>query len=332
MIRKFSIVALISLISHTHVMNLSEAIYAILHHGRYEEVVDLVETHKIPNTTLTEAYIRDPERAWNALFAWISDDPTTGNTYARGGPAGTTFILGSNGEVRWERGDTTFKYTGSPLMVKNYGNPPAVLVQPEGLGKAQGVPKGFVTLSMHSPWDQNVRSLLVALMKAIPIISNYTMAASMTMGAGSPFKHKLTVGQYLRSKVGTEKSTQRIPKLWHGTSTVFSGKLERFGLRPRGDTGSSPSYGASASKPSQSDLVYLSAWRGVAEEAARQASMEHGGDPVIYVVKVPDPARLEADEDAASRGHETWQNSLSKFGTVAYRGRIPANFLRRTKY
>jgi hypothetical protein len=112
-----------------------------------------------------------------------------------------------------------------------------------------------------------------------------------------------------------------LPPLYHGTSDSAWRRIQFEGLRPRGEGG--PVYGG-VLNPSRPDRVYLTTWdsMGVALFAARAAVKAHGGERVVLRIapEALDPKLLEPDEDSRMF---TWQGSIRRTGTVAYRGVIP---------
>ena len=99
--------------------------------------------------------------------------------------------------------------------------------------------------------------------------------------------------------------------------------IKEQGLVPRQISGSSGSYGASSVRAlSRGMFNYLTIHPDYAtREAATQAARNHGGLPLILKIdsSAIDPTRLFPDEDARA---ETWEESMHKIGTIAYKGII----------
>lgn len=111
----------------------------------------------------------------------------------------------------------------------------------------------------------------------------------------------------------------------HGTSTALLPTIMRDGIRPRSDTGVSPSYGHGSSAPEgKAFLVYLTTQSTMAQAAARAAARIHGGEPIVLKVRGIDWRHARPDEDS---GAENAKESLSKLGSIGYEGRIPPSLI-----
>jgi hypothetical protein len=152
------------------------------------------------------------------------------------------------------------------------------------------------------------------------IVWAYPEAASFKIKFDGPWQ---TVSDVL------DRATDALPQLLHGTSSTAWARIQRQGLAPRRQTGAAPAYGARLSNAAPADpgCVYLTTQLGTAAFAARDAAREHGGEPVILVVRTDDldEAKLEADEDSES---SSWRESVGRIGAVKYRGRIDPRHIR----
>lgn len=108
---------------------------------------------------------------------------------------------------------------------------------------------------------------------------------------------------------------------YHGTSLAAWEKIQREGLRPRGDTNVLPAYGVGSSAgEGRKDAIYLTTQLQMAHFAAVDAAKTQKSTPVVLAVKGLKGELMAADEDSREASPE---KSLEKLGSVAYLGAIP---------
>jgi len=121
--------------------------------------------------------------------------------------------------------------------------------------------------------------------------------------------------------------------MYHGTSKKrWNEKISREGLRP-GNTGE---IYVDLVKGYSEENVYLATTAKVAEfYGKRQAEKDNDDGYVILKVEVPDSAKLRPDDHFAvfltknkDKEHEMQKRSVQELGSLAYRGRIPARFIK----
>jgi len=173
--------------------------------------------------------------------------------------------------------------------------------------------------------DPALHKLLQAVVKIAPDVGKLKFDAGRQISP--PHHGPLTVNDWLAMGLRSVRGNIKLPVMYHGTSTMFADHIKKFGLKPRGEYGAT-SHDASGTKPSNPNYLYLATSYGVASAAASASRSKHGGHSVVYQVEVPDPAKLRPDEDAEEFFGTDWTLSLSKFGTVAYEGRIASSYIK----
>jgi hypothetical protein len=172
------------------------------------------------------------------------------------------------------------------------------------------------------PLSKNFANVINTIKKIYPEILNYTISSTGVAGFRNPAMKNRTV-QYWIDQQRTDPKANLPEYFYHGTSTnLYNMFIKEQGLVPRQISGSSGSYGASVKALSRGMFNYLTIHPDYAtREAALQAARNHGGLPLILKINshAIDPTRLFPDEDAKT---ETWEESMKKIGTVAYKGII----------
>jgi RNA:NAD 2'-phosphotransferase (TPT1/KptA family) len=173
------------------------------------------------------------------------------------------------------------------------------------------------------PLSKNFANIINTIKKIYPEILNYVVSSTGVAGFRNPSKKYRTV-QYWLDQQRTEPKANLPKYFYHGTSTnLYNMFIKEQGLVPRQISGSSGSYGASSARAlSRGMFNYLTIHPDYAtREAATQAARNHGGLPLILKIdsSAIDPTRLFPDEDARA---ETWEESMHKIGTIAYKGII----------
>ncbi len=173
------------------------------------------------------------------------------------------------------------------------------------------------------PLSKNFANIINTIKKIYPEILNYVVSSTGVAGFRNPSKKYRTV-QYWLDQQRTEPKANLPKYFYHGTSTnLYNMFIKEQGLVPRQISGSSGSYGASSVRAlSRGMFNYLTIHPDYAtREAATQAARNHGGLPLILKIdsSAIDPTRLFPDEDARA---ETWEESMHKIGTIAYKGII----------
>lgn len=184
--------------------------------------------------------------------------------------------------------------------------------------------KSMIPVGSLQPLSKNFSNIINTIKKIYPEILNYAVSSTRVSGFRSPSEGYRTV-QYWLDQQRTEPKVNLPKYFYHGTSTnLYNMFIKEQGLVPRQISGSSGSYGASSVKAlSKGMFNYITIHPDYAtREAAIQASTNHGGLPLIIKIDSTaiDPTKLYPDEDA---GAETWEESIQKIGTVAYKGIIP---------
>jgi len=172
------------------------------------------------------------------------------------------------------------------------------------------------------PLSKNFANVINTIKKIYPEISNYVISSTGVAGFRNPSLENRTV-QYWLDQQRTDPKANLPEYFYHGTCTnLYNMFIKEQGLVPRQISGSSGSYGASVKALSRGMFNYLTIHPDYAtREAALQAARNHGGLPLILKINshAIDPTRLFPDEDART---ETWEESMKKIGTVAYKGII----------
>ena len=172
------------------------------------------------------------------------------------------------------------------------------------------------------PLSKNFANVINTIKKIYPEISNYVISSTGVAGFRNPSLENRTV-QYWLDQQRTDPKANLPEYFYHGTCTnLYNMFIKEQGLVPRQISGSSGSYGASARALSRGMFNYLTIHPDYAtREAATQAAKNHGGIPLILKIdsSAIDPTRLFPDEDARA---ETWEESMHKIGTIAYKGII----------
>ncbi len=183
--------------------------------------------------------------------------------------------------------------------------------------------KSITATGSLQPLSKNFKNTISAIAKIYPEILDYVVSSTGIMGFRSTGDKKRSVKYWLEQE--RLEPTAHLPKyFYHGTSTnVYNLYIKKQGLLPRKLSGSGGSFGATARAISRDEFNYLTMHPDYAtREAARQAANKHGG--LALVIRIDssaiDPNRLYPDEDS---GATTWEESLKKIGTVAYKGIIP---------
>lgn len=165
---------------------------------------------------------------------------------------------------------------------------------------------GWKNLSVEgaTEWNNGFRSALKEIVEEYPQVLDFTASFD-----GPSVK--------VSDLVASEPDLGNLVLL-HGTSTAVLTSILKEGLRPRGDTGAPPAYGA-RQKPSREHLVYLTSQPQMARFAALAAAKVHGGEPVILEVSDIDWSKAEPDEDSRE---DTAEASLARLGSIGYRGTL----------
>ena len=178
------------------------------------------------------------------------------------------------------------------------------------------------------PLSKNFANVINTIKKIYPEISNYVISSTGVAGFRNPSLENRTV-QYWLDQQRTDPKANLPEYFYHGTCTnLYNMFIKEQGLVPRQISGSSGSYGASVKALSRGMFNYLTIHPDYAtREAALQAAKNHGGLPLILKINshAIDPTRLFPDEDARTETWEeveTWEESMQKIGTVAYKGII----------
>lgn len=178
------------------------------------------------------------------------------------------------------------------------------------------------------PLSKNFANVINTIKKIYPEISNYVISSTGVAGFRNPSLENRTV-QYWLDQQRTDPKANLPEYFYHGTCTnLYNMFIKEQGLVPRQISGSSGSYGASVKALSRGMFNYLTIHPDYAtREAALQAARNHGGLPLILKINshAIDPTRLFPDEDARTETWEeveTWEESMKKIGTVAYKGII----------
>lgn len=178
------------------------------------------------------------------------------------------------------------------------------------------------------PLSKNFANVINTIKKIYPEILNYVVSSTGVAGFSNPSLENRTVQYWLDQQRMDPKAN--LPEyFYHGTCTnLYNMFIKEQGLVPRQISGSSGSYGASVKALSRGMFNYLTIHPDYAtREAALQAARNHGGLPLILKINshAIDPTRLFPDEDARTETWEeveTWEESMQKIGTVAYKGII----------
>lgn len=186
--------------------------------------------------------------------------------------------------------------------------------------------KSMMPVGSLQPLSKNFSNVINTIKKIYPEILNYAVSSAGVSGFRSPSKEYRTV-KYWLDQQRTEPKVNLPKYFYHGTSTnLYNMFIKEQGLVPRQISGSSGSYGASSVRAiSKGMFNYIAIHPDYAtREAATQAARNHGGLPLIIKIDSTaiDPTKLYPDEDA---GAETWEESMHKIGTVAYKGIIPSS-------
>jgi len=146
------------------------------------------------------------------------------------------------------------------------------------------------------------------------IVKKYPEVADFWITFDGPYK---TVRDILGLAVQDEVQWKHI-KFLHGTTSAILDRILHEGIRPRGQTNVSPTFGAGVGAHlGAEEAVYLTTQQGMASFAAMDAANAHGGSPMILDVVGIDGRAAGPDEDS---GAQTAADSLAKIGSIAYYG------------
>lgn len=126
------------------------------------------------------------------------------------------------------------------------------------------------------------------------------------------------------------KMTKKLDDLvfYHGTSSVFEEEIDKHGLLPSIDTGNCTT-GSHSETPNGYDETcnYLGSGAD-AIHFAWIATEKHGGEPILYEIRLNKENLENLLPDTDSREYN-WEDSYDASGKVAYCGEIPLNQIKK---